>query len=110
MKAYEKGARCRIGNRRSRDRETRRRLRAADQRHDDAVEDQRIAAFAAELERRLGLDAGAVEVVKINVEKRPLVYLAHGSEDKEAIVRPRPNASWRKGSMSGSTIGKSWGR
>ena len=54
-------------------------------------------AFAAELERRLGLDAGAVEVVKINVEKRPLVYLAHGSEDKEAIVRPLAQRLMEKG-------------
>jgi len=54
-------------------------------------------AFAAELERRLGLDAGAVEVDKVDTEKPPLVYLAHGSEDKETIVRPLAHRLMEKG-------------
>ena len=54
-------------------------------------------AFAAELERRLGLDAGAVEVDKVDAGKRPLVYLAHGSEDKETIVRPLAHRLMEKG-------------
>ena len=54
-------------------------------------------AFAAELERRLGLDEGAVEVDKVDAEKRPLVYLAHGSEDKETIVRPLAYRLMEKG-------------
>jgi hypothetical protein len=56
-----------------------------------------LRTFAAELERRLGLDVGAVEVDRVDGEKRPLVYLAHGSEDKETIVRPLAHRLMEKG-------------
>ena len=42
-------------------------------------------AYARELERRLGLREGSVAVSKSN---QPFVYLAHASEDKEALARP----------------------
>ena len=55
------------------------------------------AAFAAELEQRLALKKGAVLVDKVDPEKQPLVYLAHGSEDKETIVRPLAQRLLEKG-------------
>jgi hypothetical protein len=55
------------------------------------------AAFAAELERRLGLNEGAVQVDKVIAAKQPLVYLAHGSEDKETIVRPLAHRLMERG-------------
>ncbi len=54
-------------------------------------------AFASELERRLGLREGEVQVDKAGEEKPPLVYLAHGSEDKETIVRPLAHRLMEKG-------------
>jgi hypothetical protein len=54
-------------------------------------------AFAAELERRLGLNEGDVEVDKAGSGKPLLVYLAHGSEDKETIVRPLARRLMEKG-------------
>jgi hypothetical protein len=46
-------------------------------------------AFARELERRLGVDKGSIETVtKTPTPGLPHVYLAHASEDKDAMARP----------------------
>ncbi len=54
-------------------------------------------AFASELERRLGVYEGEVELEKTGERKPLLVYLAHGSEDKETIVRPLAHRLMEKG-------------
>jgi hypothetical protein len=46
------------------------------------------AAFAKEMERRLGLADGAVQAAGTPRAETPVVYLAHAHGDKEDIVRP----------------------
>jgi hypothetical protein len=46
-------------------------------------------AFARELERRLGVEQGAVMTERaMDAATTPVVYLAHASEDKEVLARP----------------------
>lgn len=46
------------------------------------------AEFARELERRLGVEKGAVETMTASKAEPPNVYLAHSSKDKDALARP----------------------
>lgn len=46
-------------------------------------------AFARELERRLDIDTGSIETANaVAAEGAPLVYLAHASEDHDALGKP----------------------
>lgn len=46
-------------------------------------------AFARELEKRLGVDAGSIETMSAQtMPDVPRVYLAHASEDHETLARP----------------------
>lgn len=51
-----------------------------------ALSTQGSPAFARELERRLGIQEGEVQM--IDQAQRPRVYLAHASEDHETLAKP----------------------
>ena len=46
------------------------------------------AAYARELERRLGAETGSIEPMDDQSMETPRVYLAHASEDKNSFARP----------------------
>ncbi|WP_395714853.1 toll/interleukin-1 receptor domain-containing protein [Reyranella sp.] len=56
------------------------------------------AAFARELEKRLGIEKGSVEMTTLPVPKTfPRVYLAHASEDHNTLAKPLAEAMLAKG-------------
>jgi TIR domain len=56
------------------------------------------AAFARELERRLGVDTGSIETMSTQAAPDvPRVYLAHGSEDHETLAKPLAEALMAQG-------------
>ncbi len=55
-------------------------------------------AFARELEKRLGVDTGSVETMSTQATPDvPRVYLAHASEDHEALAKPLAQALMAQG-------------
>ncbi len=55
------------------------------------------AAFAREVEKRLGIDSGSIVATKRGDTNLPVVYLAHAFEDKEALARPLANRLMENG-------------
>ena len=55
-------------------------------------------AFARELERRVGIDAGSIETMSTAPDDNvPRVYLAHASEDHATLAKPLAERLMAKG-------------
>lgn len=65
--------------------------------HSLAISTAGSPAYARELERRLGLGEGGVETIAQTVGSTPRVYLAHASEDHDALARPLAERLLAKG-------------